>query len=134
MKTILNYTPLFLLFAFLMVCNNLQPTLYDQEAVEVGGWINHEVYVPQEAKINQEVLILIDLNLQNEKSLKNIELEMWRIDDLRTEHQRLEVNKRMNDQYYYKMYFDYPGVYQIRAHIWADGVKRIVNKTITITM
>lgn len=133
MKTIMNYTPLFLLFAFLIVCNHLQPTLYEQEAVEVGGWVNHEVYVPQEAKINQEVLILIDLNLQNENSLKNIELEMWRMDDSRTEHQRLEVNKKMNDQYYYKMYFDYPGVYQIRAHIWADGVKKIVNKTITIT-
>lgn len=133
MKTIMNYIPLFLLISFLITCNNLQPSLYDQEAMEVGGWINHEVYVPQEAKINQEVLILIDLNLQNEKGLKNIELEMWRIDDSQTAHQRLEVNKKMNDQYYYKMYFDYPGVYQIRAHIWADGIKRIINKTITIT-
>lgn len=133
MKTIMNYTPLFLLFAFLMVCNNLQTTQIDQDAIEVSSWINQEVYVPQEAKINQEVVVLVDLNFQNEKSLKSIEIELWRTDDQTTEHQRFEVTRKMNDQYYYKMYFDYPGIYQIRAHIWADGIKRIVNKTITIT-
>ena len=133
MKSTLKFIPLMMLFAFLITCNNIQANLSETENPLIHG---KEIFVainPNEAKMNEAVIFTIELN-EKHKAVNLVGIELWRVEDESTGHQRMDVRRKKDGKFEYKTYFDMPGTYQINVHVLINGVRKVTSETFTVSI
>ena len=133
MKSSLKFIPLVMLFAFLIMCSTIQANYIEAKNEVLNGEEMNVTITPAQAKMNDEVLIAVDLD-EKYKAVNLIGIELWRVDDQTTAHQRIDVVRKGNSTFYYKTYFDMPGTYQINVHVLVNGVRKVTSKTFTVSV